>query len=222
MPNNRWILAAAWASLSAACCNMPAASGAVPAPGPAVTINKWTTEDGLGLPQNSVISMTQTRDGYLLLGTGRGLARFDGNHFKTFDDSDLNSGKIVKLFEDSRTNLWIGTEAAGVVVVNRNGKVSSVPTGKPGDEGPLVTICEDSSGGIWLSMAKGQIYRYSDGKVTLLADKCRGLVAEDSGLVWIGTPEGRMVGLGPITKITVAAIPVSYEVPVGRLDFLDR
>jgi len=36
----------------------------------------WTADDGL--PQSSVIAMTQTRDGYLWLGTRDGLVRFDG------------------------------------------------------------------------------------------------------------------------------------------------
>ena len=35
----------------------------------------WTTDHGL--PQNSVNSIHQTRDGYLWIGTYEGLARFD-------------------------------------------------------------------------------------------------------------------------------------------------
>src|ERR1051325_1004153 len=79
----------------------------------------WETEKGL--PENSVFSLLQTRDGYLWVGTGYGLARFDGIHFKTFDESDtpgLNSSKIDVLFEDSRENLWIGTETEGVLIVD--------------------------------------------------------------------------------------------------------
>src|SRR6266853_801844 len=70
-----------------------------------------------GLPQNSVISMTQTRDGYLWVGTLNGLARFDGLRFSAFDESntpELNASPIVKLFEDSHGNLWIGTDGGDV------------------------------------------------------------------------------------------------------------
>ena len=84
-----------------------------------------------GLPQNSVIAMTQTRDGYLWLGTLKGLARFDGIHFTPFDQSntpELTSQEIVRLFEDSKTNLWIGTENGGVLVV-RDGKVNRIDLG---------------------------------------------------------------------------------------------
>ena len=39
------------------------------------TVDVWESDNGL--PQNSVITITQTRDGYLGLGTLRGLVRFD-------------------------------------------------------------------------------------------------------------------------------------------------
>src|SRR5438477_7793550 len=111
----------------------------------------WTTQKGL--PESSVFSLLQTRDGYLWIGTGYGLARFDGIHFNTFDETDapgLSSGKIVSLFEDSRGNLWVGTETEGIMIVDRQGKVSRLIQAGTGEAGRLVTICEDPSGAIWL------------------------------------------------------------------------
>jgi len=35
-----------------------------------------------GLPQNKINALAQTRDGYLWVGTLKGLARFDGVRFK--------------------------------------------------------------------------------------------------------------------------------------------
>ena len=40
----------------------------------------WDSDSGL--PQNSVNTILQTRDGYLWLGTQEGLVRFDGVHFR--------------------------------------------------------------------------------------------------------------------------------------------
>src|SRR5664279_5161584 len=48
----------------------------------------WTTRDGL--PQNSVYSIAQTRDGYIWLATQEGLARFDGVRFTVFDRSNTS------------------------------------------------------------------------------------------------------------------------------------
>src|SRR5579863_3527224 len=46
----------------------------------------WQTE--AGLPQNSVLTIAQTLDGYLWLGTEEGLVRFDGSRFAVFDKSN--------------------------------------------------------------------------------------------------------------------------------------
>ncbi|HEU0037737.1 MAG TPA: two-component regulator propeller domain-containing protein, partial [Verrucomicrobiae bacterium] len=98
------------------------------------------------------------------------MARFDGIVFKTFDESDLTSSKIVKLFEDSRTNLWIGTETAGVIIVRPDGKIVPVDLGPANRGGKAVAICEDASGAIWLNTADGQLSRWRDGKVDMRLD----------------------------------------------------
>src|ERR1043166_5748127 len=112
-----WILAVAGWSLGDSPANVSAASSnSYRASGP-YTIDVWETEDGL--PQNSVIALTQTRDGYLWMGTLSGLVRFDGIRFTVFDENNtpgLGSSRVVSLFEDSRSNLWIGTETAGVAL----------------------------------------------------------------------------------------------------------
>jgi signal transduction histidine kinase/ligand-binding sensor domain-containing protein len=115
--------------------------------------------------------MTQTRDGYLWLGTGAGLAQFDGLHFKTFDESNtplLGSSKAVKLFEDSQTNLWIATEKAGVFVAAPDGNLKKQELGNPAEEGPAHTICEDSTGAVWFRMAQGRVYRCRGGRAARL------------------------------------------------------
>jgi len=59
-------------------------------------------EASAGLPQNSVQTMVQTRDGYVWLGTEEGLVRFDGERFEVFSRTNTPAlpGKDVKsLFE---------------------------------------------------------------------------------------------------------------------------
>ena len=45
--------------------------------------DRWTTDNGL--PDNSISSVLQTRDGYLWLTTFDGLVRFDGVRFTIFN-----------------------------------------------------------------------------------------------------------------------------------------
>src|SRR6266849_2827533 len=70
----------------------------------------WLTESGL--PQNTVHSITQAKDGYVWLATEEGLARFDGIKFAVFDKQntpELKSNDIRVLLEDRRGALWIGS-----------------------------------------------------------------------------------------------------------------
>jgi len=216
MLKNRWIFATAF-FLACLCGARVWAS-----PKAHYTVDGWDTEKGL--PEMAVFAITQTRDGYLWVGTGDGLARFDGLRFKRYEENDsreLSGSKVLKLFEDRSHNLWVATETAGVLLIASDGKIQPVPLGDARTTGPLFGICEDKAGGIWLRMAKGQLYWYAQGKSHLMATNCRGLLAEDSGLIWIGSQDGRLIALGPISEsIPAAVFPVSYDLAVGRIDFL--
>ena len=107
--------------------------GAAPAANPRFIVTRFGAREGLppkeGLPQKSVLTVTQTRDGYLWVGTLAGLARFDGRRFTTFDPNNtpgLKSERIIKLFEDQKANLWIGTENKGILLLNGEGNLSPV------------------------------------------------------------------------------------------------
>ncbi len=128
-------------------------------------VDVWGTADGL--PQSSVIALTQSRDGYLWLGTLNGLVRFDGNSFTPFNVNNtpgLPSDSIVFLFEDSHTNLWIGTDNAGFCVIH-NGAVKNFEVG--GTNGNVSYAFEEASGAIWFSTAGGSFYCWRDGKMEL-------------------------------------------------------
>ena len=71
----------------------------------------WQTRQGL--PQSSIFAIHQTRDGYLWLGTGNGLVRFDGVRFTSPDDLDglaLPKMSVRQLAEDSRGGLWVASD----------------------------------------------------------------------------------------------------------------
>ncbi len=203
----------------AACSAFSAASNA------GFTVDRFSTDEGL--PQSAVLAVTQTRDGYLWVGTLNGLARFDGVHFTVFDENNtpgLTSGQIVHLFEDSHTNLWIGTENGGVMLA-KDGKISSLNLGRGGREARLMATCEDANGTVWLYTANGLLCRYRDGKVDTwhagsdAPSNCRALISEASGLLWVGT-DTSLAALGPIPPVASPALTVAYEMGLIRLNFL--
>ena len=70
--------------------------------------DSWGTEKGF--PGGSVSSIAQTSDGYLWIGTDKGLIRFDGLNFRKFEQANPSSfviGPVRTLLADAEQNLWI-------------------------------------------------------------------------------------------------------------------
>ena len=74
----------------------------------------WTIYDGLAFGGNRC--MLKDMDGFLWIGSGNGLSRFDGNTFKNYfaNEKDgrnaITDNSIYGLIEDSLHNIWIGTQ----------------------------------------------------------------------------------------------------------------
>ncbi|MDQ3711191.1 MAG: histidine kinase [Acidobacteriota bacterium] len=78
--------------------------------------DSWTTDDGL--PQNSVFSILQTRDGYVWFTTLDGLVRFDGIKFKVFNRSNspgLTTNRLIYLLAEDDDAILVGTEDGGLL-----------------------------------------------------------------------------------------------------------
>jgi signal transduction histidine kinase/ligand-binding sensor domain-containing protein len=68
---------------------------------------RWGREKGF--PWGSVTAIAQSADGYLWVGTNRGLVRFDGYDFRMYENGgpNLKIGGVRQLLADSQGNLWI-------------------------------------------------------------------------------------------------------------------
>jgi ligand-binding sensor domain-containing protein/signal transduction histidine kinase len=127
-------------------------------------VNSWSSRQGL--PGSAVICLVQSRDGYLWLGTQYGLVRFDGIHFTVFDEENtpgLDNDRIVFLFEDNETNLWVGTESSGLEMIH-DGVIKNFRAAGDGSSGKVLYAYEDASSNVWFDASKG-ILRYHNGKV---------------------------------------------------------
>lgn len=160
--------------------------------GPNFNITVW---DKLNeLPSRAVIAVTQTRDGYLWLGTLKGLTRFDGNSFTVFDEDEapgLSSTPVVSLFGDSQGNLWAGTDSAGTRLVKEGRVRPLAEIGTRTHEGRLVAACEATNGEVWLVTANGQLCRYRAGHMDVWSrpdfDQARGIMIDQSGWLMLST-----------------------------------
>ena len=156
----------------------------------------WQTAQGL--PQNSVLAIAQTADGYLWLGTEEGLARFDGIRFVHFDKrvAGLENNLIQCLLVDRQQNLWIGTGGGGLSRYS-HGRFTAYTTKDGLSSGSIRALYEDEQGALWLGTEGGGLIRFEKGKFRAftkadgLADNSVFAITGDKkGTLWIGTHDG--------------------------------
>src|SRR6185369_9577004 len=132
-----------------------------------------TFGEDLGLLQTDVIlAILRTRDGYLWIGTERGLTRFDGVRFVSYRASNtpaFANNLIHCLFEDRDGQIWIGTERG--VLRYHEGKFKRFIL----EDIPVRAIAQDSQGRVWLGSFGHSLYMWQQGKLTNYADQLKGL-----------------------------------------------
>ena len=188
----------------------------------------WTTDNGL--PQNSVNSMLQTRDGFLWLTTFDGLVRYDGVHFTIFNAGNttgLKSSRFSQLFEDRAGNLWIMTEDFGLVRY-RDGLFTTITRedGLPNER--VLHVRDDLDGTLMMETDEGLVW-WKDGEF-ILQDPFPGRPFRDfgypvrPGIVWHldksgmhRTENGRVTTHAPVSGLTPNDIKSLYEDRNGEL-----
>ncbi len=104
----RWLFRCAIGGLVSVCFAVSAS-----ALDPTRTISQYLHESWgaeRGLPGGSITAIAQTSDGYLWIGTDKGLVRFDGLKFHQFDlahPDPIWIGPVRTLMVDASDNLWI-------------------------------------------------------------------------------------------------------------------
>ena len=116
----------------------------------------WNAESGL--PGNTITNLMQDSDGYMYFGTYTGLLRFDGVEFismnRLYDERyDFISARTT--FQDSRKNIWIGSNDEGLLCLRTDGQVLkyTVKDGLPNNS--IRAISEDQNNFIWVGTASG-------------------------------------------------------------------
>ena len=169
-------------------------------------IEAWQSDEGL--PQGSVISLAQTRDGYIWVGTFGGVARFDGVRFQVFNKDntpELPGNAITGLFEAHDGALLVCTAAGGIAAVRKGKFELLLKEQKEGDD--IVAAAKDQLGGTILSSLSGLLWRWNAGKLTVLSSAREpgllrfgpihpGVLCEDSsGGFWTLGHQGRLLHL---------------------------
>jgi diguanylate cyclase (GGDEF)-like protein len=150
----------------------------------------YTVEQGL--PQNSVQTILQAKDGFLWLGTQEGLVRFDGVRFVVFDEKaepSFRDHDVRALCEDKEGALWIGTQVG--LVRFKDGVFTGFDQGAGLPSTRITSLFVDSRGRLWVGTDLG-LSRLENGRfVTPFRLSGRPSVvlamAETPGALWFAT-----------------------------------
>jgi hypothetical protein len=118
--------------------------------------SSWTHKDGL--PSTLIHAITQSRDGYLWLGTSDGLVRFDGisfTHQRLFSSPNHLLGAVSALCGTRDGALWMGS-ASGYVTRMVGPVLQKYRLGAEID-----AIVETPKDGVWVIASNG-FYRFDE------------------------------------------------------------
>ncbi|HEU5161921.1 MAG TPA: two-component regulator propeller domain-containing protein, partial [Thermoanaerobaculia bacterium] len=219
-----WSLAALFFLFSSA---LLAASAAGDADAPQYTFDIWDASHGL--PQSSVQAVTQSRAGYIWIGTMGGLARFDGLRFTVFDkrNTPLLQDNVIQSLLCDGDRLWIGTGAGGVATFE-NGRFRRVP----GFSSDVVWDLEPGAkGAIWAATQKG-IAVIDGRRIRRIAipgappsEPFLTVIRDRHGVMWAGSESGLLARIdgdairtwGPTDGLPSAPIRALVEGPDGSI-----
>lgn len=166
------------------------------------------------IPRGVVASLAQDRAGFIWVGTGDGLVRYDGYRFRPQERASKtatarNLGWLRALLPARDGRLWIGTETDGLAVYDplteqvssycfeSGGALASDPP-----KAALATItalAEDIDGAIWVGTLGGGLHRFDPVSKTfrhfrqangLADDRVQALMVDKQGTLWVGTWAG--------------------------------
>lgn len=109
-------------------------------------LSKFTNAQGL--PQNYVYSLVQDNNGFVWIGMGDGLSRYDGLHFTNYTRRDsLSDNFISDMLIDTDGLLWCG-HGNGSFTYNDGRKFVKIPQDEQ-MQAPIKDMCLDDRGNIW-------------------------------------------------------------------------
>lgn len=177
---------------------------AIESKGQQIQFTHLTTENGLS--QNSVLAIAQDRKGFIWMGTGFGLNRFDGRRFKTYNSESGNSHTISSnylsaLYVDKQQHLWVGS-SSGLDRYNEEMDYFERITlpGRSAKSHIISSICQDRKGILWVGTWDGLYQVQNTGQQNkcqifpfnhlLAGENIRAIFQDQAGNIWIGTTTG--------------------------------
>jgi ligand-binding sensor domain-containing protein/signal transduction histidine kinase len=192
---------------------------------------RWGTESGF--PQGPVYSIAQTKDGYLWIGTEKGLVRFDGLRFELMQSAASPQPAlthVLGLMADADGGLWARLRHPALTLFRYNGAVfqdvmnlfgrpqASVSAMTRGRDGaPLLWVLEGEPSAIVL---RGNRFETLAAPANFSRSAVLALAQTADGDLWVATRDAGLFRLrnGNVSAITegLPDLKVNALVPVGQ------
>ncbi len=172
--------------------------------------NAFVPVPGAQIAGPKISSLFEDHGNQLWVGSGNGLARFDGHAWKLFTVQDGLTGNTVSAIAgDARGGLWIGTANDGLNYY-RDGAFAHYWAGANSVSGNDISCLEMGGDGVlWVGTSAHGLARFKDGEWSsystrdgLASDSIR-YILDDGDYLWIGSN----VGLMRVAKKSFDGVP---------------
>ena len=189
----------------------------------------WTAADGA---PSQISAIAQTTDGFLWMGTARGLFRFDGVEFERFtppNGASLPSHNVYALLATEGGGLWVSFRPSGLGYL-ANGTFTAYERPEELPRSHVYAFACDHEGRVWAGTHEGLALRDGDRWIDVAEEwnfpreRVRCLLVDRAGTLWVATDAAlhrlsrgarSFEVAGPVDAI----VPGMAEAPDGRVWF---
>jgi len=155
--------------------------------------SKYNIEQGL--PQQYVYSLNQDNNGFIWIGTGDGISKFDGIDFQNFTTKDGLAENFISCSAQRHENIiWLGHNKGGISRIIDGNIVTIVSDSLVGSK--ITDIVVDQDNYIWATSQNGYLIKISPKlevkKFNLFANQknINAIVGKIEEALLVGTDEG--------------------------------
>ena len=179
--------------------DMPALAQDLDAPN--YMLDQWQVDEGL--PHSAVTTIFQGQDGYLWIGTGVGLVRFDGMRFvNVFEDKVplLADSYVWSISEDKNGILWVGSSNGLIKYKNHHVETFTTEHGLPNNF--VRALMHDKEDRLWVGTYGGGICLFDAlteicQQITVHEERddqfVNTMIQDSQEAIWVGTDAGLLL-----------------------------
>ncbi len=177
-----------------------------------LNLGKFGIEEGL--PQSSIYTMLEDKNGIIWVGTMNGVSKYNGLNFENFNKKDgLAENRVTSSCLDKNGDIWFGHWSGGITRYNTvTKKFSELIPSTIKISKTITCILSDSKGIIWIGTDGQGLLKYEKNFFTaftikdgLTSNIVSSLMENIDGAIWIGTANGIS-----IAKIKLSSFATSF------------